>query len=631
MTPPLHASLLRFWRPTASGRAVAGTGFLAVGANGNAYALTCGHVASLVFGRAKDTTEALASGTTTADLFGRGEVTLDLTAWFAPPPIGQRRPTAVADIAVFMPRAPFAAPYIAPLRIEPPGRVVPPGARVDFHSFGFMGTEDGTPTAGYLTAVDAGGWFVADGDEGFRRFIEEGLSGAPVFANGAVLGMVTQRLERETKQGLAIPAFALAQAWPPLAQPYPGLPAFDAGATAHLYFGRGRPLRAGDAPTGRLKQLMERLESQRLVGLMGASGSGKSSLAKAGVAPLYEQQGWATIVFRPGLQPLRGFAEAIAEGVEGVRPGPERIDAVDRWAARLEAGNLAAALNAAKGTGATGTLIVVDQFEEFFTATGAREAEMVRQRAVILPQLMTMMDRADARCLLTGRLDLLERMVTGDPVAARMLSDPYPITVLTAMSAGEVREAVEGPAGVFGVRVEPGFAADLAAETTRGEGRLPLLQAALRQAWMRIARTAEGWLMERPIRTTAGQSTTILDDALGERADTALVSLRRGRGERQPVSEDDLRRVLLSLVRLVDGVPARRLVARAEVDAADWTILEALAAERLVTLEGEQGTAELVHEALMTSWPLLKGWIEGESTFLLWRDRFDREFATWRN
>src|SRR5271170_2939234 len=105
MTPPLHASLLRFWRPTASGRAVAGTGFLAVGADGNTYALTCGHVANLVFGRAKDATEALASGTTTADLFGRGEVTLDLTAWFAPPPIGQRRPTAVADIAIFVPRA----------------------------------------------------------------------------------------------------------------------------------------------------------------------------------------------------------------------------------------------------------------------------------------------------------------------------------------------------------------------------------------------------------------------------------------------------------------------------------------------------------------------------------------------
>jgi hypothetical protein len=285
MTPPLHASLLRFWRPTGGGREVVGTGFLAAGADGKVYALTCGHVVNLVFGRAKNAPETLTSGTTTADLIGRGEVTLDLLAWFAPLPIGQARATPVADIAVFAPRAPFAAPFMPPLRVEPPGRVVPPGARVAFHSFGFMGTDDGTPANRALTAVDAGGWFVADGDAGFRRFIEEGLSGAPVHANGAVLGMVTQRLEREVKQGLVIPAF-LAKAWPPLAQPYPGLPAFDA-ATAHLYFGRGRPLRHGDPPTGRLKQLVDRLEAQRLVGLMGASGSGKSSLARAGVAPLY--------------------------------------------------------------------------------------------------------------------------------------------------------------------------------------------------------------------------------------------------------------------------------------------------------------------------------------------------------
>lgn len=626
---PLHASLLRFWRPTSSGRTVAGTGFLAAGADGNAYALTCAHVASLALGLSKDAIEAPASGTVVADLVGRGEVTLDLVAWFAPPPLGRARATAVADVAVFAPRRPFAAPFIPPLRVEPPGGVVPPGGRTEFHSFGFMGTDDGVPTHGELTAVDAGGWFVAEGNEGFRRFIEEGLSGAPVHTNGVVLGMVTQRLEREVKQGLVIPAFALAQAWPPLARPYPGLPAFDA-ASAHLYFGRGRPARAGDPPTGRLKQLVDRLEAQRLVGLMGASGSGKSSLAQAGVAPFYEGQGWATVVFRPGLQPLGNFADAIAEGVEGAAVGPERINAADRWVARLEAGKLAAALDAAKTSGSAGTLIVVDQFEEFFTATGSREAEMARQRSLILPQLLAAADRPDVRCLLTARLDLIERMVTGDPVAARMLSDPYPIVVLTAMSAGEVREAVEGPSTVFGVGVEPGFAADLAAETTRGEGRLPLLQAALRQAWSQVTRTAEGWRMERPDATGPNDPARILDDALGARADSAIAALRRGSAERPGIADEDLRRVLLSLVKLVDGVPTRRLVVRAEADAGDWTILEVLAVERLVMLDGERGTAELVHEALMTRWPLLERWISSEATFLVWRDRFDRDFTIWR-
>jgi WD40 repeat protein len=629
MTATLHSALLRFWRATNGERTVAGTGFLASGADGRAYALTCGHVANLALGRARDAREKLTFGTTKVDLIGRAELTLELVGWFSPPALGVVRPTPVADIAVFAPRPPFSAPFLPPLRIEPPARVVPPGAMVAFHSFGFMGTDDGTPAHGNLTAVDAGGWFVADGDEGFRRFIEEGLSGAPVFANGAILGMVTQRLERELKQGLVIPAFALAQAWPPLAQPYPGLPAFDL-PTAHLYFGGGSPQRPGELPTGRLKQLVERLANQRLLALVGASGSGKSSLAKAGFASAYEQKGWLTIVFRPGLQPLRGFADAIAQAVEGAAPGPERIIAAERWVARLEAGELNVALDAASATGAAGTLIIVDQFEEFFTSIGARETDIERQRAIILPQLLAAVDRPYVHCLLTARLDLIERMITADQVAARMLTDPHPFAVLTSMSPGEVREAVEGPAAMFGVGVDPAFAADLAAEATRGEGRLPLLQAALRQAWARIERPAEGsWRLLRPRPHGPDGPAAILDDAVGERADAAVKILRRGRADRPGITEDELRRVLLSLVRMVDGVPARRLVARSEAASADWSVLEALAAERLVTLDGEHGTAELVHEALMSRWPMLAGWIKDEAAFLVWRDRFDREFAAW--
>jgi hypothetical protein len=325
-----------------------------------------------------------------------------------------------------------------------------------------------------------------------------------------------------------IPAFALAQAWPLLAQPYPGLHAFDA-ATGHLYFGRGRPLHPGDPPTGRLQQLVELLEAQRLIGLIGAAGSGKSSLALAGAALFYEQQGWATIVFRPGLQPLRAFASAIAEYVEGTLAGTGGMGAVDRWVARLEAGDLAAALDATVAVRATGTLIVVDQFEEFFTPTGAREAEITRQRTILLPQLLAATDRPDVRCLLTARLDLMERIATADVTAARMLSNPYRSLMLTAMSAGEVREAVVGPADVFGVEVDPGFAADLAAETSRGEGRLPLLQAALRQAWAHLVQTAGGWRMQRPVGA-AGEPGSMLNEALGERADVAAIARRLADG-----------------------------------------------------------------------------------------------------
>ncbi len=77
--------------------------------------------------------------------------------------------------------------------------------------------------------------------------------------------------------------------------------------------------------------------------------------------------------------------------------------------------------------------------------------------------------------------------------------------------------------------------------------------------------------------------------------------MRRGRSDRPGIVEDDLRRVLLSLVRLEGGIATRRLLLRAETEPADWAILEALAEHRLITLSGREGTAELVHDTVITA------------------------------
>jgi WD40 repeat protein len=630
VSPPLHNAILRFWHRTNSVRRVAGTGFLSKGADGKVYAITCAHVVNLIANQSVGSTSPIVSLRTDADVLGGKPVSLSLRAWIAPSPIGLMRSSPLCDIAIFELTDSPPSIFVPPLRVEPALHIVPPGRQIEFYSFGFMGTDDGLPTNGALTAVDHGGWFVAEGSSSFRRFIEEGLSGAPIFVNGMIVGMITQRLERESKQGLAIPSFALAQVWPPLAQPYPGLPAFDM-ASSHLFFGRGRPLKGGDAPAGKLKQVIDRLEEQRLVGLMGASGSGKSSLAKAGVAPHYESKGWASIVFRPGLQPLRALAEAISDGIDCLPPGPARLESVDLWAARIEEGDLLAVHSAAARAGAAGVLVVVDQFEEFFLASGARMSEIDRQRELILPQLLQLADNEAARCLLTGRLDLMERMVTGSSTASSMLSDPHPIIVLTKMSAGEVREAIDGPATLFGVCVDGEYTADLAAEATRSEGRLPLLQAALREAWGGLKFVEGNWLVQRPIPRQAVTPSHVLDNALGRRADEAIAALVRGTFEKGGISFDRLQRVLLLLVRIVRGVPTRRLVEHSEIDASDWEILEDLATERLVTIDGEFGTAELVHESLMTEWPLLSDWINADATFLAWRERFNNEFVAWRD
>jgi hypothetical protein len=628
---PSQAIILRFWEGGDRARGPAGTGFLARTANRRTVAVTCGHVANLVFGRAKGDSTPLAPGQTTeADLFGRRQpVRLTLAAWFPPAQLGADRQHDLWDIAIFETEAGFSPPEPLPLRLEPPARIASIERPREFSVFGYMVQADGMPAKGRLLGPDAGDWFVAEGVSDSERFIEEGLSGAPAIADNAILGMVVARFERDAKQGLVIPAMTLARAWPPLARPYPGLAAFDA-STAHLFFGRGRPIEPGDAPSGRLKQLLDRLDRQRLVGLFAASGSGKSSLARAGVAPVFEARGWCVLAFRPGVEPVRNLAEAIATTLLAAPAGPERLHATDEWAERITDGRLSDALGIATDKGHAGVLILLDQFEELFTAPEKHAARMAEERRTLLPQLLAAARREDVRCLLTGRLDLLERMVSGDTNAAAMLSDPRPPFLLSRMEPAEIREAVTGPAALFGVEVDGGFVDDLIAAVSRDEGLLPVLQEALREAWRGVARDPRTgrWVLRAPsaveASAQAGDAPNPIEDAIASRADAAVEELKE-----DGVTEDKLRRALLGLVRQQDGRWVRRLRARAEAEA-DWPTLERLAKERLVTIGERDGQAELVHEALITRWPLLAGWVAQEAGFLAWRDRFEREFATWR-
>ncbi|WP_237703868.1 nSTAND1 domain-containing NTPase [Rhodospirillum rubrum] len=630
---PLQGCLLRLLRSDGESDIIVGTGFLSLGADGRPYVLTCAHVVNAALGRDKTETSHPGSCVVMANQQGGKPIPLDLQAWNAPIS-GASGNSDIADIAILTPLQSLSASWLPRLRAEPPSRVVPHNSKVPFHSFGFMVTSDGNPARGSLTAVDFANRFVAHGDHTFRRFIEEGLSGAPVFSDDSrVLGMVARRLAVEDKQGLVISAFALAQAWPLLAMPYPGLPSFEA-SNAHLFFGRGRPVN-GEVPTGKLKELLERLQKQRLVALVGASGSGKSSLANAGVAEYYRQRNWRVVSFRPGLAPLRNLSEAIFEVIEEGETVLSRLQTVSYWESLLKRGMLRDAFDCINRAGADGTLVIVDQFEEFFPGREASSYDngdlsvdldpIAQERSLILKQLRQAEDRADVHCLLTVRLDLLESIIKGGKDAARLLSDPYPIFMLTAMTASEVREAIVGPAQVFGVETDTNFATNLAAEVTKGEGRLPLLQEALRQCWARIRFGEQGWNLYQPEDLSEGKEILLLEESVGRRGDEAMGEIER---HYKPV---EVNRMLLSLVRWVDGRPLRRILSMMESDESDVPMIAMLANQRLVILSGDgsRRTAELVHEALMTRWARLASLISNHHVFLEWRDRFDREFIVW--
>ncbi|SNT09810.1 MULTISPECIES: trypsin-like peptidase domain-containing protein [unclassified Azospirillum] len=604
MSQSVQDCIIRIWTEFGeydrASKAVVGTGFLVKGADGQAYAITCAHVVNAALGLDQQQADHPENATIRADMPGRGVIILTLLAWFPPTDISAAQDhDGVADIAILRPVAeglnlPESLP---PLRVEPPRQVVPLNANVPFHTFGYMVSQNGLAADGQLKATDHRHWFVAYGHDGVQPFIEEGLSGAPAFSRDGrqILGMVVQRLARELRQGFVIPGHALAKAWPLLTTPYPGLSAFDQ-RNAHLFFGRGRAPKIGSDPSGKIKEILDRLAKQRLMAIVGTSGSGKSSLVKAGIAEDYRRRGWALFTFRPTDTESQDIAGQIKQRLVEMGQGEDA---------------------------SSGTLFIIDQFEEFFpgqeirgnigTGQPDRAQHLTAQRTKVLSLLLSAVTRPDVHCLLTARLDLLETMVTADETVARLFTDPYPSFMLTAMSVPEVREAIEGPARLFGVETDSYFAGTLAVEATRGAGRLPLLQEALRQCWRRLERVGTQWRLRQPPDLADGDPARLLEDAL-----------RRAL---------DIDRALLSLVRLVDDRPLRRRLPLSELTSErDRRLLEDLARERIAVVEGEGSarTVELLHESLMSGWQKLADLIAQHRHFLSWRDRFDREFAAWQ-
>src|SRR4051794_21567740 len=159
-----------------------------------------------------------------------------------------------------------------------------------------------------------------------------------------------------------------------LTNPFPGLRPFESNESA-LFFGRDE----------QCDELLARLGRHRLVAVVGASGSGKSSLVRAGLLPALQRgylpaagSSWQIAVFRPGGSPLANLTDALigARTPEATAAGVNR-DEVSRPLASSSLGLVTAAerlLGGARGS----LLLVVDQFEEIFRfrdLSGSRDAE----------------------------------------------------------------------------------------------------------------------------------------------------------------------------------------------------------------------------------------------------------------
>jgi formylglycine-generating enzyme required for sulfatase activity len=429
-----------------------------------------------------------------------------------------------------------------------------------------------------------------DVDPDFAALITRCLAAHPQerFVSADALCAALERLERQ-----CAPEPLLA------GNPYRGLAPFEAEHRS-LFFGREADIRA----------VLERLRSRPLVLVAGDSGTGKSSLCRAGVLPrvaagaLDAGREHATLTLWPGLRPLDALAATLAP-VLGWKEAELVTALADRpaW--------LGPALREAHSRG-RGLLLFVDQLEELLTLS---EPVQAAHFARLLGELA--LPAAGVQVLLAARGDFLTRLCAFPGLGDEAERALY---ILRPLSPEGVREAIVGPARSRGVAFESGeLLQELVASTAHGEGSLPLLQFTLAELWER-RNPAQGRITREALDAMGGVA-----GALSRHADGVLARLDAG-------EHAAARRLLLRLV-TAEGTRIERgedaLLEASDGDAR--AALRALVEGRLLhtrTAEG-QPRWEIAHESLIQSWGTLRDWLDDDIGQRVLRKRVEAASAEW--
>jgi WD40 repeat protein len=437
--------------------------------------------------------------------------------------------------------------------------------------------------------------------------------------------------------------------------PFAGLATFQEG-DADRFFGRDRDIR----------YVVTKLRSRPLVAVVGPSGTGSSSLIRAGVIPALKRSGeaWDAYVVRPGRAPLATLAALLeqipnpARAITGdLEPGATPRDTAARAVLhpvinrlRAEPGYLGARLRARAASKLRRIVLFVDQFEELYTL-GAPPDE----RAAFLAALAAVADDAASplRVIVCLRSDFLDRLAENSQLGAEFTRG---MVLLAPMGREGLREALIRPAELCEFRFEPPTLVDRMVDALDATpGALPLLQFIAAQLWELRDRDRR-LLTEASYEELGGVA-----GALASHADAVLAGM--------PARDARLARTLF--LRLVTPERTRGIATLTELRQIGRTpedmdrVLARLIDARLLAVESgtrematgirneDDGVVEIVHESLIDTWPLLARWLDeneadavflarlrsaavdwersGHATGLLWSGEAAREARSWRH
>lgn len=412
--------------------------------------------------------------------------------------------------------------------------------------------------------------------------------------------------------------------------PYRGLQVFDV-KHSRFFFGRSvvvewllDTIRPSDS-----SESSARFKDNRFLAIIGASGSGKSSVARAGLlaalrnGQLPNSERWPIIIVKPGEKPLQSLALSIISHSELPEYCRTELPALIDKFYEQPLGLHYLALEWLKGNERQRLVILIDQFEEVFTLC-KDEVE----RKIFIDILLNSAYESTGQVIVikTLRADFYPNLTPHDRLSRAIEAHQY---LLNPLSEDELTEAITMPAQLSGAEVHQLLVEDLVKDTIKQPGSLPLLQFALSQLWEQRS----GRILQLQEYRLFGGLTGVLEEQANKVYEWEDYPKKIRRSHK---SQTQLRLVFRRLVQIGEGSKdIRRRALINEFSEEQKKIIRLMTSDkfRLLTTQRKNGEefVEVAHEALIGGWKRLERWISGDRASIQTQNLVSSAAKEWDN
>jgi energy-coupling factor transporter ATP-binding protein EcfA2 len=420
--------------------------------------------------------------------------------------------------------------------------------------------------------------------------------------------------------------------------PYRGLYHFNPN-DAELFFGRD----------SQVEELVKATAKRNFIPIWGASGSGKSSLVFAGLVPELQKQGnWLFTHFSLGSNPdpFYALAQALVPLYSSEQNSTKQLNEAKDLAENLLKYPLQEVQERMKEFFEKRInlvftsiqhkhpryklLLIADQFEQLYTSC-KDEAKRNRFLDCLLSIIQSPINNSLATVLVTTmRADFLDDALSYRPFADALQNTDIK---LGPMNREEREQVIEEPALKRGVTFQEGLVERILDHVDDNQpGHLPLLEFALTLLWERRTERLKQQT-EQQEKRTAPQLTHADYEAIGKVKGAIAKYANNIYENLDSTQQKQVQKIFIQLVDFSQGTKdIRKLTKKAELGEESWCLVQLLADKRLVVTNRNadgQDTAEIIHEALIREWDLLKAWIDENRTFRTWQERLRRAMHQW--